>query len=572
MGFSKTVRLGLALLVLIATGMLASTAQAANFTVTNTNNIGPGSLRRAILDANASGGPDVINITAAGTVTLQNQLPAISEDLTINGPGALLFTVDVNGAGRGFLIQNGVTATVRGLKVTGASNSAFRNAGSLTLENVILDQNQANNTGGGVASDGSLNIVSSLITHNTAGTDGGGIAIKGDLNVTASKILDNTAPNKGGGIYVCGPAIAQIDQTLIVDNTANNGGGVANNQGQVTISASTVSGNHSTGPNGGGGGILNFAGQGCNAAAGDVGPSYLVLPQLVVQHSILNDNTAVNFGGGLMNYVNSQASISGSTVSGNTAGAGGGIANVEGMLDVALTTISYNSATGATNNPSVGGGVFNFSIPGATLHGTIVIANSASGNPGGGGIYNCGVACSDTTVDNVGAASTDVDPPITLPDLGDGTDSAAASDLVHADPQIYVSQLQITDSEVSGNLAPLGAGIKNGARAQLDLLRVLIKLNVAPDGAGIRNNGTGNNATLEQTTLLFNLPGGNCSGLLTSNGGNISSDTTCDGFGVPFQVGSVQTTTTSPAAGGAGSSAGFLQQLWSLLLTGVMAP
>lgn len=69
---------------------------AADFTVTNTNNSGPGSLYQAITDANNAPGPDRIlfNIPGAGLQKIdvsQNQLPTVSESLVIDGysqPGA----------------------------------------------------------------------------------------------------------------------------------------------------------------------------------------------------------------------------------------------------------------------------------------------------------------------------------------------------------------------------------------------------------------------------------------------------------------------------------------------------
>ena len=69
---------------------------AADFTVTNTSNAGPGSLYQAISDANTTPGPDRIlfNIPGAGVHTIdvsQNLLPAVSESLVIDGysqPGA----------------------------------------------------------------------------------------------------------------------------------------------------------------------------------------------------------------------------------------------------------------------------------------------------------------------------------------------------------------------------------------------------------------------------------------------------------------------------------------------------
>src|SRR5215210_1430061 len=67
----------------------------AGFVVTNTNDAGAGSLRQAILDANANPGPDDItfNISGAGvhTITPLTPLPAATGTVVIDGytqPGA----------------------------------------------------------------------------------------------------------------------------------------------------------------------------------------------------------------------------------------------------------------------------------------------------------------------------------------------------------------------------------------------------------------------------------------------------------------------------------------------------
>src|SRR5215467_4383453 len=62
------------------------------FSVMNTSDSGVGSLRQAILDANAAAGADVINFdpTAFGTpqtIRLHSSLPDVSGDLTVTGPG-----------------------------------------------------------------------------------------------------------------------------------------------------------------------------------------------------------------------------------------------------------------------------------------------------------------------------------------------------------------------------------------------------------------------------------------------------------------------------------------------------
>src|SRR5688572_15299499 len=57
---------------------------AGTFTVSNTADVGDGSLRKAVADANAAGG-GTINVTVSGLVTLGSPLPIISHALTVNG-------------------------------------------------------------------------------------------------------------------------------------------------------------------------------------------------------------------------------------------------------------------------------------------------------------------------------------------------------------------------------------------------------------------------------------------------------------------------------------------------------
>ena len=64
---------------------LAVAVGAATITVTNTGDSGPGSLREALLQANALPGPDRIEFAVQGTVLLQSPLPMITDDVTIVG-------------------------------------------------------------------------------------------------------------------------------------------------------------------------------------------------------------------------------------------------------------------------------------------------------------------------------------------------------------------------------------------------------------------------------------------------------------------------------------------------------
>jgi hypothetical protein len=108
---------------LVLSALLASVAGicAANtYTVTSTGDSGPGTLRQAILDANANPGADTIefNIVGSGvhTIAPASALPAITGPVTINGysqPGALANT-NPTGLGLNAVLQIEIDGTSAG--------------------------------------------------------------------------------------------------------------------------------------------------------------------------------------------------------------------------------------------------------------------------------------------------------------------------------------------------------------------------------------------------------------------------------------------------------------------------
>ena len=94
---------------------------------------------------------------------------------------------------------------------------------------------------------------------------------------------------------------------------------------------------------------------------------------LTLTNSTVSGNTA-NLGGGI-NIFNGTLTLTNSTVSGNTAaGFGGGIFNREGTLNLTSVTVAFNSAT------NTGGGVYN-EFGTANLSNTIVANNTAAAAP-----------------------------------------------------------------------------------------------------------------------------------------------------------------------------------------------
>jgi len=64
--------------------------------VANLNDSGAGSLRQAILDANASGGGTITFSNVTGTITLLSQLPDFTANITLAGPGTNLLSINGN--------------------------------------------------------------------------------------------------------------------------------------------------------------------------------------------------------------------------------------------------------------------------------------------------------------------------------------------------------------------------------------------------------------------------------------------------------------------------------------------
>jgi hypothetical protein len=306
----------------------APSADAATFTVTNTNDGGAGSLRDAIVSANNNVGPDVITFNAAvtGTITLTGGQLYISDDVDVQGPGAAVLTVSGNNASRVFYIYNSdalIDVTLSGLTI--AQGTAAFGGGVINFdENVTLDHD--------------------VITANTA-TVGGGVATggtTGTLTVTNTTISGNTA-SAGGGIY-------------LYDNGA-----------PALIQDSIISGNQAT--SGSGGGLFFY------------GPNY----DVTIRRTTISGNIAAGRGGGIYFYDTDGGAvlIEDSTVSGNQAGIGGGMYfyNVDDPVTISNSTISGNSATYGGGIVFYGSGVAPFTISNSTISGntaTMVGGNLAS--------------------------------------------------------------------------------------------------------------------------------------------------------------------------------------------------
>src|SRR5262245_30844029 len=125
------------------------------FTVLNLADSGVGSLRQAVLDANANPGADAIDFGDGllGTIPLSSGQLSITDSLAIDGPGADQLAVSGSHQSRIFSISSGATVAIAGLTITegmavGDGGGILNTGSTLTLDRVVLSGNHAIATAG----------------------------------------------------------------------------------------------------------------------------------------------------------------------------------------------------------------------------------------------------------------------------------------------------------------------------------------------------------------------------------------------------------------------------------------
>ena len=256
-GIAHTVVLAAATL-----GALAAPVGAAVFSVQNTGDSGAGSLRQAIIDANAAGGVNTIDFSIPGsgphTITLAALLPGITGTLTIDGysqPGSapntrtpdqggldtqLMIEVSGGGVSRGFWFGNGtVDLTVQGLALDGfAGDAVVGNNGGPNASHIAVYGNFIGTALDGTALEGNGNSGSAIRSGFTAVQIGGSrlsrcevYGVRGSLGgsgastvaITMADQLNRNSNNRGSNIclidldFSSGACGAYLDATSEFD-------------------------------------------------------------------------------------------------------------------------------------------------------------------------------------------------------------------------------------------------------------------------------------------------------------------------------------------------------------------
>jgi CSLREA domain-containing protein len=374
-------------------------------------------LRAAIEEANFQFGDDTIQFSVTGIINLNSQLPALTSNINMSGPGSGQLTIRRNSGGdyRIFLI-NSVT-TISGVTITNGRTpdsvggatalsgaGIFQSAGTLVLRDVVVTANSTGNGGdnlfsgsseggwggfgGGIYASGTLTMTDCVISNNTTGHGGAGGGSGG-------------SGGRGAGIYFA-PGTLTMTNVLITGNRTGDSGGGSGNSGyggamwvggdffpsqNTTVNMTNVTiTNNSTG---------DCIGTGSGDAGGG-GGIYLYQGTVNLTDSSVSNNHTGNgsvgtvfggaggSGGGIFN--NGILTLRNSLVSGNTTGnsapglnnTGGGISNNFTLTLINSTVSGNHTGTG----PNLGGGVY---VRGtATVINSTITANSATGDNGNG--------------------------------------------------------------------------------------------------------------------------------------------------------------------------------------------
>uniref|UniRef100_A0A831TH95 CSLREA domain-containing protein n=1 Tax=Thermorudis peleae TaxID=1382356 RepID=A0A831TH95_9BACT len=532
-------------------------------------------LRAAIQEANALSDNVVIELPSG---TYELSLTGAGEDnggqgdldvtktrgtLTISGSSAadtLVTWQAVPGDDRILDIHDGAEVEVVQVTLSGGAppdgdGGAIRNAGTLELTDVVVQQSQAPRRGGGIFNSGTLRLATNrtgtLIQNNQAGTDGGGIANAQGATAELHRVTvqGNSTVQDGGGIFNQGTLVIG-DASLIggasqaLGNSAGrNGGGIAHADGSLTVTGATIQWNVAgTAPEGGSGGgvwadpgvqpdLRNVTVADNQATAG----GGIAAGKLVLTDSTLQRNRAETDGGGLLVLSSGNARVIGGTIVDNAAsnGDGGGIAN-QATLTLSRVSIQRNQAASR-----VGGGIFNASSATLTADNQTVVESNRAAS--GGGLANAGTAAlngvrvlTNTASGNGGGIENSGSLSLQGAVVSDNSAGQHGGGVYHTGSQAIeiergaflsgnraqldgggifaAGPVEITDSQIQGN----GAGQRGGGiltQGQLTIERSVVIDNVAGlDGGGLYlaggTDGTATDSAVRRNQAQTGVGGG----------------------------------------------------------------
>ena len=349
-------------------------------------------------------------------------------------------------------------ATISGNKATSNNGGGIElfsdqyGTGSFKMTSGTIENNTAASEGGGFHGP-NFTMTGGTIQKNSAGTVAGGVLVNGTgaCSMSGGTITNNTSTYSGGGLWVDDNTPFTMGGGTISNNTAGgDGGGIYNDNGNITLTAGTISGNKGQW----GGGINDcgtvtmkggtISGNSTTSKAG-AGINVSTNGKLTMSGGKIQNNTSAETGGGICNL--GTLEISGGEISGNTTKySGGGIYN---SAQGKGTTITGGIISGNTAETYGGGGIYIEDNSKVTMTGGTIKANTVKTN--GKAIYQNGTL-------NLGGSAE------VLGDiyLGTGKIINVVSDLTKAHPEVAMAENDTYKQRVIAEYSADTTSFKNG--------------------------------------------------------------------------------------------------------------
>ncbi|HEX8456950.1 MAG TPA: FG-GAP-like repeat-containing protein, partial [Pyrinomonadaceae bacterium] len=333
--------------------VLLNSCVVTEYQVTNTNDAGAGSLRQAIMDANAQAGTQTITFQIPGggvkTITPLSALPAITDAVVIDGftqPGALA-------AGAPLLAGSGATLLVEinGQSVPTDTSGLVVNAGNSTIRGLVINgfSGSAVLGGSGITVSGASN---SVVEGNRIGTDASGSTARSN---STGVILLNTSTATVRGNLISGQVNAGV--FILAFGGTSNGNSVTDN-----FIGTTRDGNAA---------LSNLGGVDVAEAS-----------NTAIRNNVISGNTFVGIT--LRGTNTTGASVQGNRI-GTNVGANGALAN--GSHGISIFGGASNNTIGGQGVGMMGNVIANNGSHGINVNGSngnALLSNSLYANAGSG--------------------------------------------------------------------------------------------------------------------------------------------------------------------------------------------
>ncbi len=328
---------------------------------------------RIVSDGN---GPHTIKYSGQFIQTFSPFINGFTFNTTDFGAG----TLRIDGGSDGIIIQGN---NANGLLYIPCITN--RSDGTTILNNVTIQDNKCG-AGGAINNDGTLTCTDCIFQNNdvgfSGGNFGGAILNNGTLSCTNCRFINNKA-FVGGGICSFGKVTAT--NCTFTSNTASGSGG-GNGGGLYQANSSTTNPSVVT--------SCEFSGNKANAGGAIFSSGYLRITEADNAQTLIHNNeinSGGTGGGGI--FTNGIVDMEAGKIYSNSASSnGGGVYVASGATFTMNTgaTISTNTATGNTAIGDGGGGVYNAGT--FTMNGGEIFSNTANNgaNTSGGGVSTSG--------------------------------------------------------------------------------------------------------------------------------------------------------------------------------------